>query len=123
MFPQIALVKSAIESLYDASAKVYSFEPVLLASGATDSVETYKGLIRCRVSYKSINQTQTTDTVDTQQQAIKMYYAGAALTITPGSKIVITWDDGRTATFHNASLPQVYPHHAELTLELEETKP
>ena len=123
MFPKITLVKQAIESLYDATAEVYAYEPVVLENGATDSTLHLQGTSRCRICYKSISQTQTVDTVDTQQQIIKMHYDGASLVIKPGSKIIVNWDDGRTETFCNTSLPQVYPHHAELTLELKASKP
>lgn len=123
MFPKISMVKKAIESLYDATATVYKLTEVTKDSITTEERAIQTSSLRCRVSYKNIGAAQSTDTIDTQHQEIKLYFDADDAVIEAGSIIDVLWDDGREATFKNASIPQVYNHHAELTLLLNEDKP
>ena len=120
MFPKIPLVKSAIESLYDATATVRTYQTAVIKRQTL--TELARG-IRCRIGYQSLPEATGKDTADTQVTIIKMFYDGSAVAIPTGAVIDVAWDDGRTDTFENASVPAVYSHHAEVTLKRVRDKP
>jgi hypothetical protein len=118
MLPKIALVKSAIESLYDASADIYTYQPTVGDDGISrDSPKIFKSGIRCRINFQSVPATKDTDTADMLTVMITMYYDGSAVSIPTGSLIKVTWDDGRTDEFKNAGYQAVYVNHSEIQLE------
>ena len=123
MFPKIPLVKEAIESLYDATATVRTYQTTVTKGVKRQTLTELAKDLRCRIGYQSLPEATGKDTADTQVTIIKMFYDGAAVTIPAGAVIDIVWDDGRTDTFENASVPAVYTHHAEVTLRRVRDKP
>lgn len=123
MFPKIPLVKSAIESLYDATATVRTYQTAVTKGIKRQTLTELVRGIRCRIGYQSLPEATGKDTADTQVTIIKMFYDGTAVTIPAGAVIDIVWDDGRADTFENASVPAVYTHHAEVTLKRVRDKP
>lgn len=122
MFPKIPLVKSAIESLYDATATVRTYQTAVTKGIKRQTLTELARGIRCRIGYQSLPATSK-DTADTQVTVIKMFYDGSAVAIPTGAVIDVVWDDGRADTFENASVPAVYSHHAEVTLKRVRDKP
>ena len=124
MFPKIAMVRTALESLYDAKAAVYTYTCTIDAHHiTTQKLTKLISDLPCRISYQRNEAAQTTDTVDTQDMMITMIYSDTSIAIPAGSQIMVTWDDGRTDAFENASVPSVYTHHAEVRLGREKDKP
>ena len=123
MFPKIPLVKSAIESLYDATATVRTYQTAVTKGIKHQTLTELASGFRCRIGYQSLPEATGKDTADTQVTIIKMFYDGDAVTIPAGAVITIVWDDCRTDTFENASVPAVYTHHAEVTLKRVRDKP
>lgn len=112
-------VKKAIESLLDATADVYTVESSVDEHHITRQtfVKTISAL-PCRVSYKTNDQARPTDdrTVDALTMEITLFYTDTSVDIPAGSKIIVTWEDGRTETFWNASKPAIYWNHGEVEL-------
>lgn len=123
MFPKIAVVKQAIENLYDATATIKTYQTATTNGIRRQTLTELANGIRCRIGYQSLPEATSKDTADTQVTIIKMFYDGAAVTIPTGAVIDIVWDDGRSDTFENASVPAVYSHHAEVTLKRVRDKP
>lgn len=117
MFPKIAVVKKAVQGLYDATATVSTWEKVKDASNITREKLQQVGEVRCRVVYRSVPAAQGNDTADLLPVEISMNYDAEALKISPGSQIHIKWDDGREEDFQNSSFPAVYSHHGSVQLE------
>lgn len=123
MFPKIAVVKKAIQGLYDATATVSTWGKVKDASNITREKLQQVGEVRCRVVYRSVPAAQGNDTADLLPVEISMNYDAEALKIPPGSQIHIKWDDGREEDFQNSSFPAVYSHHGSVQLERVEKRP
>lgn len=125
MFQALSVVKETIESLYDAMATIYVDNPTADQYGAVTHPLTKKlASVRCRISYKRILPVVTNDIVDKDiQKIIMIYTTNAAIKIPDGSKIVVAWDDGRTDTFQNSSLPKVYQYTTQLELQRMAVKP
>lgn len=123
MFPKIPLVKSAIESLYDATATIRTYQTATTKGIRRQALTELAKGIRCRIGYQSLPEATSKDTADAQVTIIKMFYDGSAVTIPTGAVIDVLWDDGRADTFENASVPAVYSHHAEVTLKRVRDKP
>ena len=123
MFPKIPLVISAIESLYDATATVRTYQTAVTKGIKRQTLTELARGIRCRIGYQSLPEATSKDTADTQVNVIKMFYDGSAVAIPTGAVIDVVWDDGRADTFENASVPAVYSHHAEVTLKRVRDKP
>lgn len=123
MFPKIPLVKSAIESLYDATATVRTYQIAVTKGIKRQTLTELVRGIRCRIGYQSLPEATSKDTADTQVTVIKMFYDGSTVAIPTGAVIDVVWDDGRADTFENASVPAVYSHHAEVTLKRVRDKP
>lgn len=123
MFPKIPMVTSAIESLYDATATVRTYQIAVTKGIKRQTLTELARGIRCRIGYQSLPEATSKDTADTQVTVIKMFYDGSAVAIPTGAVIDVVWDDGRADTFENASVPAVYSHHAEVTLKRVRDKP
>lgn len=123
MFPKIPMVTSAIESLYDATATVRTYQTAVTKGIKRQTLTELARGIRCRIGYQSLPEATSKDTADTQVTVIKMFYDGSAVAIPTGAVIDVVWDDGRADTFENASVPAVYSHHAEVTLKRVRDKP
>ena len=124
MFSPIPVVSRALARMFDATASVYVDNPTVV-NGVTRHENTkLLGTVRCRISYKRVMPVATEDVVDKDLQRIILIYAtDSGIQIPDGSKIVVSWDDGRGETFQNSGLPQVYTHSTQVPLEKAAVKP
>ena len=127
MLSQAKMVKArkAVESLYDGLCDVIEYQKVTKANKSTGFEEvTVLSNQPCRLSYKastsmslSIKSTQEKDDLSSgMEQMIKLFIA-PDITITPGSKIVIT-QNGVSVAYKSSGQPAVYKTHQEITLDL-----
>lgn len=70
----------------------------------------------CRLSYKTINNANQTETVSSIVQSIKLFIA-PEINVKPGSKLTIT-HNGVTTEYKNSGEPAIYDTHQEIILEL-----
>ena len=68
----------------------------------------------CKLSFETVKGAEGTDTATALPQIIKLFIA-PEVTISPGSKIVIT-HEGRTGEYSQSGIPAVYPTHQEIVL-------
>lgn len=124
MFSQISVVTPVLKSLFDATASIYVDNPTITSNITTHPLTKLLGTVRCRVSYKRVMPVVTNDIVDKNLQHVTLIYAlDTAIQIPEGSKVVVTWDDGRTKTFWNSGLPRTYQYSVQVPLENADVKP
>lgn len=119
MLQKIKLVKTrkAIESLYDGVCTVTEYQKVKKENKSIGFGErvTYQD-IPCRMSYKSVNPINQTDTAGIVTQSIVVYLSPDVL-VNPGSKITIT-QNNVTTEYKCSGKPAVYSSHQEVSVEL-----
>ena len=109
--------RKAIESLYDGECTITEhkkFQKENKSTGFKDVV-VHKG-IPCRMSFKTINSTNQTDTASAVVQTIKVFLA-PEIQVKPGSKLTIT-QNGVTTEYKSSGEPALYSTHQEIILEL-----
>lgn len=117
MLPKIALVKSAVESLYKGVCTVTEHQKIKKPNGSTG----FEDVIvlenePCRLSYSSIPDTSgNADLSSNTVQRLKLFIS-PNVNIKPGSKITVT-QEGRTVDYSNSGVPAVYESHQEINLE------
>ena len=110
--------RQAIESQYTGKGTITEY------IAKTDSItkltkHTEKDVLKdepCRVSYKNITVSNSTNTGTITKQIIKLFIA-PELDIKPGSKITVT-QNGVTTVYKNSGKAGVYDSHQEVILEL-----
>lgn len=114
---QVVKVRKAIESTYDGKVTVTEHQKVVKANKSTgfEDVVVLENQ-SCRLSFKSVTKTVTTESAATVEQTIKVFVA-PEITIKPGSKLTIT-QYGVTTEYKNSGVPATYPTHQEIVLEL-----
>ena len=119
MLQKIKVVKArkAVESLYDGRCTITEYQKVKKENKSTgfDEVVVLEN-IPCRMSYKSVNPTNQTDTAGAVTQGITVYLSPDVL-VKPGSKLTITQNDV-TSEYKSSGKPAVYSTHQEVSLEL-----
>ena len=119
MLQTIKLVKArkAIESLYDGVCTITEYQKVKKENKSIGFGErvTYKD-IPCRMSYKSVNPTNQTNTAGIVTQSIVVYLSPDVL-VNPGSKLTIT-QNNVTTEYKSSGKPAVYSSHQEISVEL-----
>lgn len=70
----------------------------------------------CRLSFKTINSTNQTDTAASVVQSTKVFLA-PEIQVKPGSKLTIT-QNGVTTEYKSSGKPAIYSTHQEIVLEL-----
>ena len=108
-------MKLPTEILYDRFCDIYEYQTTREEQTGIDSqreVLTY-GNIPCRISYKSIPNTDQIETGAGLKQVIKLFCT-PDISILPGSRIV-----SRGETYQAAGKPAVYISHQEVELLLE----
>lgn len=110
--------RKAIESLYNGVCDVFEYKSVKFnTTKLTNTQEVcIHSAVPCRLSYKSIANATTSDTVSTVTQQIKLFIA-PELDIKAGCKITVT-QNGRTVEYKSGGQPAVYTSHQEIVLEL-----
>ena len=119
MLSKIKLVKTrkAIESLYDGVCNITEHQKVKKENKSIGfgEVVTYKD-IPCRMSHKTVNSTNQTDTVGIVAQSIVVYLSPDVV-VKPGSKLTIT-QNNVTTEYKSSGQPSVFSSHQEVSVEL-----
>lgn len=114
MLPKIALVKKAVESLYQDTAVIHTQESV---QDATTGIVTLKSTesepIPCRLSYSQFPAVDN-DGVPHLSQSVKLFVS-PDVQVTPGADIDVTHLD-EVLYFKCASVDASYQSHTEINL-------
>ena len=119
MLQKIKMVKArkAVESLYDGICTISEYQKIKKENMSTGFAEVVVVENQpCRMSYKTVNSANQTDTASAVTQAIVVYLSPDIL-VKPGSKLTIT-QNGVTTAYKNSGEPAVYSTHQEIPLEL-----
>lgn len=117
MLPKTALVRKAIESLYDGQATIITYPDGVpdADTGIVEPVQEMAGPYPCRVSYKTIqNGNVDGDGLASFSQAITLFIS-PDIVIAAGSDIDVV-QRGRTLQFTASGVPAVYDSHQEVPL-------
>jgi hypothetical protein len=109
--------RKAIESLYDGKCTITEHQKVKKenkSTGFQDVVVLHDE--PCRLSFKTINNTNQTDTAAAVVQIAKVFLA-PEIQVKPGSKLTITQNDV-TTDYKSSGKPAFYSTHQEIILEL-----
>lgn len=115
MLPKTALVRKALEKLYDGEATIWAYQDSEPDENGIVSAEPQKtGPYPCRVSYKTISPAEQGDGLASFSQSITLFIS-PDITIAAGSDIDVV-QRGRTLQFTAAGVPAVYDSHQEVPL-------
>ena len=115
---EMVKARKAIESLYDGKCTITEHQKIKKENKSTgfQDVVVLED-IPCRLSFKTINSTNQTDTAaSTVVQTTKVFLA-PDIQVKPGSKLTIT-QNGVTTEYKNSGKPAFYSTHQEIVLEL-----
>ena len=119
MLQKIKMVKvrNAVESLYDARCTITEYQKIEKENKST----AFKEIVvlenqPCRMSFRTVNPTNQTDTASVVTQGITVYLSPDVF-VKPGSKLTIT-QNGVTNEYKASGKPAVYSSHQEIPLEL-----
>lgn len=110
-------LKKAIESRYNGVCTITQYQQSEGDINDTVPFITAKN-VPCRLSYKSISNTNQTETGEVLTQAIKLFLS-PDIVIKAGSKVEVT-QNNNTVVYQSAGQPAVYTLHQEIELVLEE---
>lgn len=117
MLPKTAVVRKALERLYDGKATIYTYPDgeADAVTGVVKPVQKAAGPYPCRVSYKNIQSGNNEgDGLATFSQAITLFIS-PDIVIAAGSDIEVV-QRGRTLQFTASGVPAVYDSHQEVPL-------
>ena len=109
--------RKALESLYDGKCTITEHQKIKKenkSTGFQDKVVHED--VPCRLSFKTINNTNQTDTAAAVVQITKVFLA-PEIQVKPGSKLTITQNDV-TTEYKSSGEPAFYSTHQEIILEL-----
>lgn len=110
-------VRKAVESLYDGICTITEYQKIKKENKSTAHEEVVVLENQpCRMSFKTVNSTNQTDTAGIVTQSIVVYLSPDIM-VKPGSKLTIT-QNGVTNEYKNSGKPAVYSSHQEIPLEL-----
>ena len=120
MLSKTAMVKArkAIESLYDGKCTITEHQKIKKdnkSTGFQDVVVLESE--PCRLSFKTINNTNQTDTAASAVVQIAKVFLAPEIQVKPGSKLTIT-QNGVTTEYKSSGEPAFYSTHQEIVLEL-----
>ena len=120
MLSQTKVVKArkAIESLYDGICTITEHQKVKKENKSTgfQDVVVLED-IACRLSFKTSNNTNQTDTGASTVTQITKVFLAPEIQVKPGSKLTIT-QNGVTTEYKSSGQPAIYSTHQEIVLEL-----
>ena len=119
MLQKIKMVKArkAVESLYDGVCTIVEYTKVKKENKSTAFEEVV--ILEnepCRMSFKTVNPMNQTDTVGVITQGVTVYLSPDIL-VKPGSKLIIT-QNNVTTEYKNSGKSAMYSTHQEVSLEL-----
>lgn len=114
---EMVKARKAIESLYDGKCTITEHQKVKKENKSTgfQDVVVHED-VACRLSFKSINNTNQTDAASAVVQITKVFLA-PEIQVKPGSKLTITQNDV-TTEYKSSGEPAFYSTHQEIVLEL-----
>lgn len=109
--------RKAIESLYDGKCTITEHQKVQKENKSTGFQDVIvQEEIPCRLSFKTVNNTNQTETAASIVQITKVFLA-PEIQVKPGSKLTIT-QNGVTTDYKSSGEPAFYSTHQEIVLEL-----
>lgn len=103
--------------MYDGRCTISEYQKVKKENKSTGFQEiVIHENLACRLSFKSINSANQSDTASSVGQTIKVFLA-PEITVKPGSKLSIT-QNGVTTDYKASGKPAIYSTHQEIILEL-----
>lgn len=120
MLSKTKMVKArkAIESLYDGKCTITEQQKVKKENKSTGFQDVVVLTdIPCRLSFKTINNTNQTDTAASAVVQITKVFLAPEIQVKPGSKLTITQNDV-TTEYKSSGKPAFYSTHQEIVLEL-----
>ena len=119
MLQKIKMVKArkSLEVLYDGRCTITEYQKIQKENKSTGFSEVVVlENVPCRMSFRSVNPTNQTDTAGAVTQGIVVYLS-PDIVVKPGSKLTIT-QNGMTTEYKNSGKSAVYSTHQEVPLEL-----
>ena len=117
MLQTVKMVKRAVERLYDGKCTITEYQKVKKENKSTGFEEVVVLTDQpCRMSYRSVNPINKTDTASAVTQSIVVYLS-PDIVVKPGSKLTIT-QNNVTSEYKSSGKPAVYSSHQEVPLEL-----
>lgn len=120
MLSKAKMVKArkAIESLYDGKCTITEHQKIKKENKSTG----FQNVVvledePCRLSFKTINNTNQTDTAASAVVQITKVFLAPEIQVKPGSKLTITQNDV-TTEYKSSGEPAFYSTHQEIVLEL-----
>lgn len=120
MLSKAKMVKArkAIESLYDGKCTITEHQKIKKENKSTG----FQDVVvledePCRLSFKTINNTNQTDTAASAVVQITKVFLAPEIQVKPGSKLTITQNDV-TTEYKSSGEPAFYSTHQEIVLEL-----
>lgn len=120
MLSQTKMVKArkTIESLYDGKCTITEHQKVKKENKSTGFQDVVVLTdVPCRLSFKTINNTNQTDTAASAVVQITKVFLAPEIQVKPGSKLTITQNDV-TTEYKSSGEPAFYSTHQEIVLEL-----
>ena len=109
--------RKAIEALYDDTCTITEHQKVKKENMSTGFVDVVVLENQpCRLSYKTVNNANQTETASSIIQITKVFIA-PEIEVKPGSKLTIT-HKGLVKEYKNSGEPAIYDTHQEIVLEL-----
>ena len=110
--------RKAIESLYNGKCTITEHQKVKKENKSTgfQDVVVLKNQ-PCRLSFKTINNTNKTDTTASAVVQITKVFLAPEIQVKPGSKLTIT-QNNVTTEYKSSGQPAFYGTHQEIVLEL-----
>ena len=120
MLSKTKMVKArkAIEALYDGKCTITEHQKIKKENKSTG----FQDVVvledePCRLSFKTINNTNQTDTAASAVVQIAKVFLAPEIQVKPGSKLTITQNDV-TTEYKSSGEPAFYSTHQEIILEL-----
>lgn len=115
---EMVKARKAIESLYDGKCTITEHQKVKKENKSTgfQDVVVLED-VPCRLSFKTINHTNQTDTAASAVVQITKVFLAPDIQVKPGSKLTITQNDV-TTEYKSSGEPAFYSTHQEIVLEL-----
>ena len=115
---QVVKARKAIESLYDGKCIITEHQKVKKENKSTGFQDVVvQEDIPCRLSFKTITNTNQTDTAASAVVQIAKVFLAPEIQVKPGSKLTITQNDV-TTEYKSSGKPAFYSTHQEIVLEL-----
>lgn len=120
MLSKAKMVKArkAMESLYDGTCTITEHQKIKKENKSTgfEDVVVLENE-PCRLSFKTINNTNQTDTAANNVVQITKVFLSPEIQVKPGSKMTVTQNDV-TTDYKSSGEPAFYSTHQEIVLEL-----